>query len=93
MTKKDGSHTASSYAWALLFTYKGTHTPTSAFLSNRIPDILCFQSSIFPGATVTCHFRARPKCRVAPRIAVTLQSINPSITALLLCKPMANSMI
>ena len=76
-----------------LFTHKRTHIHTSAFLLNRIPDILCFQSSIFPGATVTCHFRARPKCRVVPRIAVTLQSINPSITALLLCKPMANSMI
>jgi len=92
MTKKDGGHTASSYAWAC---YSHTHTRThiSAFLSNRIPDILCFQSSIFPGATVTCHCRARPKPTVAPRIAVTLQSINPSITALLLYKPMANSKI
>ena len=88
--KKDGSHTASSYAWAC---YSHTRTHISAFLSNRIPDILCFQSSIFPGVAVTCHCPARPKCRVAPRIAVTLQSINPSITALLLYKPMANSMV
>jgi hypothetical protein len=52
-----------------------------------------FQSSIFPGATVTCHCRARPKRRGAPRIAVTLQSINSSITTMLLYRPMANSMI
>jgi hypothetical protein len=80
-----------SHSLGLLFTYTRTHI--SAFLSNRIPDILCFQSSIFPGATVTCHCRACPKRRVAPRIAVTLQSINPSITAVLLYKPMANSKI